>query len=68
MEKVKHVSYMEFIYDSEQERLEHINKMVEDGWQVNHDRKKRLDPSASLWDAGLDVYQWYGQFWRYGEY
>lgn len=53
----------EFIYDTKEERENHIAQMVRDGWEQSG-QTRRLKPGVSLMLAKPNDYEWFAQFRR----
>ena len=54
----KIVHTKEFFYDSEEERKEHIKKMIVDGYEADSQIRKTV---GSLCDSN---YVWFGRYWK----
>jgi len=57
MQKFSEVTIIQYIYDSEEERNEHIEKMKKHGWEVSPQIKIDFIDNPNK-------YYWYGKFFR----
>jgi len=64
MKQILHQEILEFVYDSKEERDEHVKLMVSDGWE-NGSRVKKLKANVSILDAKPNDYEWFADFWKY---
>lgn len=65
MKQVMHQEILEFTYDSREERDNHVEEMVTQGWEVGA-RVKRMKIGVSIWDShNKDNYEWFADFWKY---
>lgn len=67
VEKVLHKELMEFVYESEELRKEHVSLLQEQGWEVGG-KVKRLKRGLSVRDSKDESnYEWFAEFWRYNK-
>lgn len=64
MKPVQCVFYQElkqYVYESNEQREIHVEKMNEEGWRVG-DQVRRLKGEASLYSANDDDFEWFAEF------
>lgn len=66
MKKISHQENVEYTYESEEERSEHINFMTMpiNGWNVGS-RSMRIKDGVHIMNATEEDYEWYAEFWRF---
>lgn len=64
VKKVSHQENVEYVYEDEEIRTEHIKFMTMHDWSVGS-RQMRLKDGVHIASATDEDYEWYAEFWRF---
>jgi len=64
MKQIMNQEILEFVYETKEERDDHVEDMLIAGWETSG-KVKRMKDGVGIMDATQDDCEWFADFWKY---